>query len=71
MPATTLDQARAAKEALRARLAGQTAVVGIGITRVGEDYAVKVNLETATVTVPERVDGVRVVTEVVGSIRKQ
>jgi hypothetical protein len=46
-------------------------VSGIGITQVGDDYAVKVNLASALppgVTLPDELDGVPVVFEVVGAI---
>ena len=42
--AITLEQARAAKESAKALLAALPGVVGVGITKIGEDYALKVNL---------------------------
>lgn len=48
-------------------------VVGVGITRIGDGYGVKVNLETspaADVDLPDKIDGVPVRVEVVGKIRK-
>lgn len=46
-------------------------VVGIGVTKVKAGYAVKVNLraQVSATKVPASVDGVPVVSEVVGSIR--
>ena len=68
---TTLEQARAAKKAATKALA-DLPVVGIGITRVGEGYGLKINLDAApTGEVPETVDGVPLKVEVVGKIRKQ
>jgi hypothetical protein len=63
--------ARAAKRTLAARLAPEPGVVGIGLARRGHDYVVKVDLaDPATaVRVPADVDGVPVVTEVVGVVR--
>jgi hypothetical protein len=63
--------ARAAKSSLAAQLASDPGVVGIGLARRDTGYVVKVNLadESAADRVPADVDGVRVVTEVVGAIR--
>jgi hypothetical protein len=68
----TIEQARAAKERLRAMLSGHAAVNGIGITGGGDQYAVKVNLLHALPSgeIPSEVDGVRVETNVVGKIAK-
>ena len=70
----TLEQAQAAKESAKKLLAAVPGVVGVGITQVGEDYAVKVNLRTALpagTALPKEVGGVRLVTEVVGAIKKR
>ena len=70
-PMTDRASARAAKTALSARLAADPGVVGIGLARRGAGYVVKVDLadsQTAS-RVPGDVDGVRVVTEVVGVVR--
>jgi len=40
-----LDEARAARERARSLFAGKASVVGIGLTRVGDGYGVKVNLD--------------------------
>jgi hypothetical protein len=68
----TLEEARAAK-ARASHLLGALPVVGVGITRVGEGYGVKVNLSRNVDRdqLPSHVDGVPVQTEVVGEIRKQ
>jgi hypothetical protein len=70
--ATTLEQARAAKSKAAPLLAALP-VVGIGITRIGDGYGLKVNLSecVADSAVPEHVDGVPIKTEVVGAIRKR
>jgi hypothetical protein len=63
--------ARAAKSALAAQLTGEPGVVGIGLARRDSGYVVKVDLADpgAAGRVPADVDGVRVVTEVVGVVR--
>ena len=63
--------ARAAKSTLAERLSGDPGVVGIGVARRASGYVLKVNLADATVAprVPGDVDGVRVVTEVIGVVR--
>ena len=70
----SLEQARAAKVSAKAVLAGLPGVVGVGITKAGEDYALKVNLREplpAGVSAPERIGGVPVRVEVVGRITKR
>jgi hypothetical protein len=74
MKTTGLDEARAAKERAKATFAGQASVVGIGITRVGDGYGVKVNLGApppSDTDLPDAIDGVPVRIEVVGPIRKR
>ena len=72
--AVTLEQARAAKESAKALLAALPGVVGVGITKIGGDYALKVNLRAPLprgVSAPERISGVPVCVEVVGRITKR
>ena len=72
--ACTLDEARAAKPLVGQALAGLADVVGIGITRVGRGYGVKVNLSRKPAQsefIPSEVAGVPVRVEVVGTIRKR
>jgi hypothetical protein len=68
---TDRASARAAKSALSVRLAADPGVVGVGVARGESGYVVKVNLADAHAAsrVPGNVDGVRVVTEVVGAVR--
>jgi hypothetical protein len=69
----TLDQARAAKPQVRAAFEQLGMVVGVGITRVGSGYAVKVNLQSKLpdqVAIPETIEGVPVQVEVVGPLHK-
>jgi hypothetical protein len=70
----TIAQARAAKDAAKRALAGIPGVVGIGLTKVGKGYALKVNLKAELprgVAMPRRIAGVPVRAEVVGVIRKR
>lgn len=74
MAAATLESARAAKPAAQKVFAALADVVGVGITRIGDGYGVKVNLRAAPATgveLPTEVDGVPVRVEVVGTIRKR
>ena len=74
MTGTGLDKARAAKEQVKAAFAGKATVVGIGITRMGDGYGVKVNLGAAPeadAKLPETIDGVPIRVEVVGPISKR
>ena len=63
--------ARAARSTLAGRLAAEPGVVGIGLARRESGYVVKVDLADAATAarVPPDVDGVRVVTEVIGVVR--
>ena len=72
--AITLEQARSAKESAKDQLADLPGVVGIGITKIGDDYALKVNLCAHLpkgVSAPEHIGQVRVYVEVVGRITKR
>ena len=62
--------ASAAKSLLAARLADEPGVVGVGLARRAGDYVVKVDLADASAEgqVPGSVDGVPVVTEVIGTV---
>jgi hypothetical protein len=68
---TDRSAARAAKSTLASQLSAQPGVVGIGLARRDSGYVVKVDVADADAAgrVPRDVDGVRVVTEVVGVIR--
>jgi hypothetical protein len=69
-----LDAARAAKTKARHVLSQYGQVNGVGITERDGQYAVKVNLEKATVTDegwPDSIDGVPLVVQLIGKIRKQ
>jgi hypothetical protein len=70
----SLENARNAKKQAAKIFAAFGPIVGVGITRVGDAYAVKVNFEkllSDPALLPGDIDGVPVVIEVVGKIRKQ
>ncbi len=71
MTGATLEEARAAKKRVREALADRPEVTGIGITRHGDGYAVKVDLAKACPAVPPEMGGVPVHAEIVGRIRKR
>lgn len=69
--AAALEQARAVKDQLAARLEGQPAVNGVGLARASDHgWVVKVNLARAApeLDLPPTIDGVPVWTEIVGRI---
>lgn len=68
---TDRSAASAAKSALAARLAAEPGVLGVGLTRRARAYVVKVDVadSEAAGRVPGSIDGVPVVTEVVGVVR--
>jgi hypothetical protein len=72
MPEVTLGQAQAAKAAAVRRFRGVHQIVGVGITRVEGEYAVKINLSGPPpehVTFPPEINGVAIRVEVTGAIR--
>jgi predicted ATPase len=70
-PSDALAAVRAAKAELLRQVGQHDDVVGIGITRHADGFALKVNLAKAgsDAAIPHEVLGVRVIQEVVGSIR--
>lgn len=71
---STLEEARAAKKAALGVFERLTKVTGIGITRSGPGYGLKINVQSplpATASVPKAIDGVPVRVEVVGPVRKR
>lgn len=72
MTSISLAQAQAAKRSALHFFEGRGISAGVGITRVGGEYAVKVNLTApvaAGVKIPTDIDGVRLKVEVTGTIR--
>ncbi len=68
---TDRARARAAKATLATQLAADPGVAGIGLARRDSGYVVRVDLVDgrAGARVPGTVDGVRVVTHVIGTVR--
>ena len=69
----SLDEARAVKASAAAAFGRLAEVAGVGNTRVGDGYGVKVNLSRPPDTpgLPTEIDGVPIQVEIVGPIRKQ
>jgi hypothetical protein len=64
-----MEQAKAAKAKVVAQLAGVPEVNGIGIAILEGGYGVKVNLRSETsASIPEEVDGVPVIVDVIGEV---
>lgn len=71
---SALDKARAAKARAHEVFSKLADVVGVGITTIGSEYGLKVNVSSPpppSNVLPKEVDGVPVVMEVVGKIRKR
>lgn len=69
-----LDAAREAKEKAKTIFSRHGTVNGIGLTRMGERYAVKVNFESEPhdqASMPKEIEGVPVVVQVIGTLHKQ
>jgi hypothetical protein len=72
--AVTLAQAREAKDAAKNELASLPGVTGVGISKIGDDYVLKVNLREplpAGVVAPAQIAGVAVHCEVIGRVTKR
>lgn len=70
----TLDQVRAAKRHALGTFKRLGKVTGVGITRIGKGYGLKINLEEAPsgkVGLPATIKGIPVLVEVVGPLRKR
>ena len=72
MSNVSIAQARRAKARLKALLGGDENVVGVGLTKDTSGYVVKLNLRAAELSpkLPAVIDGVPVIHEVVGRIKK-
>ena len=71
MDSTDLDRARAVKEQARLIFSQRATVAGVGITRIGDRYGMKVNLSappSPDADLPATIDGVPIRVEVVGTI---
>lgn len=74
LKAWTLDEVRAVKREAQGAFERLAKVAGVGITRIGPGYGLKVNLESepdVIVTLPKAIKGVPVRVEVVGALKKQ
>jgi hypothetical protein len=74
MAEISLEKARAAKKTAVRRFKKLGRVIGVGITRVDGEYAVKLNLSEPVgpeVSLPSDIDGVRLCVEVTGVIRSR
>jgi hypothetical protein len=74
MNTTTIEEVRSVKEKAGRVFRRDARVVGVGITRIGDGYGLKINLSKAPrrgIRLPEQVDGVPVRVEVVGTVRKR
>jgi hypothetical protein len=72
--ATSIEEARRAKPKATEAVKSCAVVVGIGLTKVGGSYAIKVNLREAapaSADLPDSIDGVQVLYEVVGQISRR
>lgn len=72
--AISLERARAAKQVAKRLFAQDANVVGIGITRVGKGFGLKVNLTSATASppaLPAELEDVPLVVEVVGPLQRR
>jgi hypothetical protein len=69
----TIEQARRAKEEATRSLPTSLPIVGLGLTKRGENYVLKVNLSRhiAAARLPRLMGDVPIIYEVVGSIRPQ
>lgn len=70
----TLDQVRAAKRHALGAFKHLGKVTGVGITRIGKGYGLKINLEelpVSDVALPATIKGIPVLVEVVGPLRKR
>jgi len=67
----SLEQARRTKPKAKAAALTCAGVVGVGLTKIGDSYAVKVNVSEyspAVRALPEVIDGVRIVYELTGPL---
>jgi hypothetical protein len=72
MKSCTIEKARSAKARVAEMLRDEHGLTGVGITREGDSYAVKVNLDAAPGTgleIPSEMDGVPIRVEITGRIK--
>jgi hypothetical protein len=69
---TQLEEARSAKRKAAELLRNVPQLAGLGITRIGRNFAIKLNLNgplSSDVKIPRDIDGVPIKVEFVGKIR--
>jgi hypothetical protein len=74
MPAnhSSIAEARAVKDRVKRSLGAAPGIVGIGLTRQGDGYAVKVNVDQeGAPLIPAQIEGVPIIVEIVGRITKR
>ena len=70
MSEISLDRAKAAKKEALRRFRKLASVTGIGVTRVGGQYAIKINVNGAVrVAFPPDINGVPIRVEVTGPLK--
>lgn len=71
MRPATLGEAQAAKDILKARMLGVPELRGIGIALLDDGFGVKLNLSCRPegLIVPDEIDGVPVIVELVDTLR--
>ncbi|RAK63410.1 hypothetical protein [Phenylobacterium kunshanense] len=67
----SIEDARRVKARVKTTFGSEVPIVGVGLTKVGAEPAVKVNLGAPFEGLPERLEGVSIVYEVVGPISKR
>jgi hypothetical protein len=68
MKMISIERARGAQAKAIEMLSRRAGILGIGLSRVGGDYVVKVNLRSAPkAELPKQIDGVRLIYEQVGN----
>lgn len=73
-PCSSLDKVRAAKRQALGTFKRLGQVDGVGITRIGKGYGLKINLQKAPSgksPLPATIKGVPVLVEVVGPVKKR
>ncbi len=70
----TLAQARVARKRAKDELSALPGVTAVGISKVGDDYVLKVNLREplpAGIVAPTQIAGVAVLCEVIGRVTRR
>lgn len=66
----TLEQAVQAKEEFKNKYnLKQLNIIAIGVTKIEENYVIKINTHTHNVNIPNSINNVNIITEVTGKIK--